>query len=268
MGFRYVLAPDGCVDPADRGLAYGDGVFETMAVRDAAVERLELHLERLRRGAKRLRLPLPERAALAHELNAACASVRRGALKLILTRGSGPRGYAPPRHPEPMIVLSASHRDAPFPRAIAVVTLGQRLSENESLAGIKHLCRLEQVLGQLELGDCDADEGLMLSTSGNAIGGTSRNLFALIGRRLVTPALRSSGIRGVMRQAVMEQCAALGLEVEEAELRPTALEKADELFMTNALVGIQSISRLDGRSYESRAIAERLRNALGLERDD
>ncbi len=268
MGFRYVLAPDGCVDPADRGLAYGDGLFETMAVRDAAIERLDLHLERLRWGAKRLQLPLPERTALAHELNAACATVRRGALKLILTRGNGPRGYAPPRHPEPMILLSASHRDSPFPRAITVVMLEQRLSENESLAGIKHLCRLEQVLGQLELGDSNADEGLMMSTSGNVIGGTSRNLFALIGRRVVTPALHSAGIRGVMRQAVMEQCSALGLEVEESALRPTALEQAGELFMTNALVGIQSISRLDGRSYESTVVAERLRNALGLERDD
>jgi 4-amino-4-deoxychorismate lyase len=268
MGFRYVLAPDGRVDPADRGLAYGDGLFETMAVRDSAIERLDLHLERLHWGAQRLELPVPERAALECELNAACANVRRGALKLILTRGSGPRGYAPPRHPEPMIVLSASHRDSPFARTIAVVTLSQRLSENESLAGIKHLCRLEQVLGQLELDNSGADEGLMLSTSGNVIGGTSRNLFALLGRRLLTPVLRRAGIRGVMRQAVMQQCAALGVEVEEAELSPTALGKAGELFMTNALVGIQSVSRLDGRSYESREIAELLRNALGLARDD
>lgn len=268
MGFRYVLAPDGRVDPADRGLAYGDGIFETMAVREGAIERLELHLDRLRWGAERLRLPLPERAALERGLNSACTEVRRGALKLILTRGSGPRGYAPPRHPEPMIVLAASHRDSPLPMEISVATLKQRLSENESLAGVKHLCRLEQVLGQLELGECDADEGLMLSTSGNVIGGTSRNLFAVIGRRLVTPVLRRAGIRGVMRQAVLEQSAALGLVVEEAELLPADIAAASELFMTNALVGVQSVSRVDGRRYASREIAERLRDALGLEQDD
>lgn len=268
MGFRYVFAPDGRVDPADRGLAYGDGIFETMAVRDAAIERLDLHLDRLQWGARRLRLPLPERPALEPELLAACSDIRRGALKLILTRGSGPRGYAPPRDPEPMILLSASHRESPFPRAIAVVTLRQQLAENESLAGIKHLCRLEQVLGQLELESCDADEGLMSSTSGNVIGGTSRNLFALMGRRLVTPVLRRAGIRGVMRQAVLQKSAALGIEVEEAELPVAALGKAGELFMTNALVGVQSISRLDDTSFESRQIADRLRSALGLERDD
>jgi 4-amino-4-deoxychorismate lyase len=268
MGFRYVLAPDGRVDPADRGLAYGDGIFETMAVRDAVIERLDLHLERLRWGANRLRLPLPERADLETELRAASAGLRRGALKLILTRGTGPRGYAPPSDPEPTIVLAASHRDSRFPESISVVTLGQRLSENESLAGIKHLCRLEQVLGQLELKESDADEGLMLSTGGNVIGGTSRNLFALIGRRLVTPALGRAGIRGVMRQAVLGRCKALGIDVREVDLRPADLANADEIFMTNALVGIQSVSRLDATGFASREFAERLRSALGLERDD
>ena len=108
----------------------------------------------------------------------------------------------------------------------------------------------------------------MSSTSGNVIGGTSRNLFALMGRRLVTPVLRRAGIRGVMRQAVLQKSAALGIEVEEAELPVAALGKAGELFMTNALVGVQSISRLDDTSFESRQIADRLRSALGLERDD
>jgi 4-amino-4-deoxychorismate lyase len=268
MGFRYVVAPDGRVDPADRGLAYGDGLFETMAVRDGVIQRLDLHLDRLRWGAERLRLPLPARSGLERELSAACVDVHRGALKLILTRGSGPRGYAPPRQPEPTIVLAASHRDSPFPATIAVVTLGQRLGENESLAGIKHLCRLEQVLGQLELGTSGADEGLMLSTSGNVIGGTSRNLFALIGRRVVTPDVKRAGIRGVMRQAVLQECGALGLEVEEADLLPADLANAGELFMTNALVGVQSVTRIDGVTCASRAIAERLREALGMERDD
>jgi 4-amino-4-deoxychorismate lyase len=268
MGFRYVLAPDGCVDPADRGLAYGDGLFETMAVQDGVILHLDLHLERLRWGTERLRLPFPAVAALQAELHAASAAVRRGALKLMLTRGSGPRGYAPPRDPEPTIVLAASSRDAPFPREITVVTLGQRLGENESLAGIKHLCRLEQVLGQLELGALDADEGLMQSVSGNVIGGTSRNLFALIGQRLVTPGIRLAGIRGVMRQLVLERCGSMGLEVEETTLRPADLETADEVFMTNALVGVQSVSRLDGRTLPSSAIAARLRTALGQEHDD
>ena len=268
MRFRYVLAPDGRVDPADRGLAYGDGLFETMAVRNAGIERLDLHLHRLRAGSARLSLPLPELAELETEIKAHCAGVERGALKLILTRGSGERGYRPPRHPEPTIVLSVSSRESPYPESISVVTLEQRLAENESLAGIKHLCRLEQVLGQLELQDGDADEGLMLSTAGNVIGGTSRNLFAVFGDRLVTPDLRLAGIRGVMRQAVIDHCPALGLDVAEADLSPADIRRASEVFMTNALVGIQSVRRLDELTFPSSAVAARLRAVLGLASND
>jgi 4-amino-4-deoxychorismate lyase len=268
MGFRYVLAPDGRVDPADRGLAYGDGLFETMAVHNAAVLRIDLHLARLRAGAKRLTLPLPDDATLAAKLGAACAGIRRGALKLIVTRGIGPRGYAPPQQPEPTIILAASTRTAPYPATITAVTLQQRLSENESLAGMKHLCRLEQVLGQIELASSDADEGLMLSTSGNVIGGTSRNLVAVLGPRLVTPDLRRAGIRGVMRQAVLDQCRASGIAFEESNVQPADLTGASEIFMTNALVGIQSVARLDQRSMPSQDLAIRLRAALAQDHDD
>jgi 4-amino-4-deoxychorismate lyase len=268
MGFRYVLAPDGRVDPADRGLAYGDGLFETMAVRDAVIQRLDLHLDRLRTGAARLQLPLPDPADLEDKFNSACDGLEQGTLKLILTRGIGPRGYAPPPNPEPTIILFTSAEARAPAATITTVTLQQRLSENESLAGIKHLCRLEQVLAQLELSSHDADEGLMLSASGNVIGGTSRNLFAVFGRRLVTPDVRRAGIRGVMRRAVIDRCDSLDLEVVEAELRPHELLSASEIFMTNALVGVQSVSRLDGRVLPSREIALRLRRALDLEPHD
>jgi 4-amino-4-deoxychorismate lyase len=268
MGFRYVLAPDGRVDPEDRGLAYGDGLFETMAVRDAAILRIDLHLARLRAGASRLRLPLPDGATLEAQLRAACAGIRRGTLKLIVTRGSGPRGYAPPREPNSTIILAASTRERPYPATITAVTLQQRLAESESLAGMKHLCRLEQVLGQIELVSSDADEGLMLSTSGNVIGGTSRNLFAVLGTRLVTPELRRAGVRGVMRQAVLDQCRAFGIAVDESDVLPDDLRTASEIFMTNALVGIQSVSRLDQKSIPSQEIAIRLRAALALDRND
>jgi 4-amino-4-deoxychorismate lyase len=110
----------------------------------------------------------------------------------------------------------------------------------------------------------EADEGLMLITSGSVIGGTSRNLFAVYGDRVETPAVDRAGIAGVMRRAVLEQCAALGIEGIEAGIEPAALERADELFMTNALVGIQSVTRLDRRAFGSQAMASRLRAALEL----
>jgi 4-amino-4-deoxychorismate lyase len=268
MRFRYVLAPAGSVDPTDRGLAYGDGLFETMAIRRGKIAHLELHFDRLRAGAARLKLPLPETAALEARLDEAREGIPHGVIKLIVTRGVGPRGYAPPPEPEPTIVLSASAVKSPAAACITVATLRQRLGENEALAGIKHLNRLEQVLGQLELASCDADEGLMLSTAGNVMSGTSRNLFAVIEQQVVTPDLRRAGIQGVMRRAILDRCGALGLAVTEVDIAPAELLRARELFMTNALVGIQSVTELDRIPLASRDVAIRLRAALGLDRDD
>jgi 4-amino-4-deoxychorismate lyase len=265
--FRYVIGPDGSVDPRDRGLAYGDGLFETMALRGGELQRLGFHFDRLELGCARLALPRPARRELKQRIESVASGISRGYVKLILTRGVGRRGYAPPQRSEPTIVLLAEASMAVPAAEISVATLSQRLGENEKLAEIKHLCRLEQVLGRLELSGLDADEGLMLSTSGAVIGGTSRNLFAVFGRRLVTPDLSRAGIGGVMRRSVLEEGERLGLDVTTADLRLADLEAADELFMTNALVGIQSVSRLDDRPFTANALAAHLRDALRLNDD-
>jgi 4-amino-4-deoxychorismate lyase len=132
------------------------------------------------------------------------------------------------------------------------------------LAGIKHLNRLEQVLAQVELADLDADEGLMLSTSGAVIGGTSRNLFAVFGESVRTPSVDRAGIAGVMRGAVLECCAELEIEAVECELSPDDIRRADELFMTNALVGVQSVTRLEARQLASQSVATRLRQSFAI----
>jgi 4-amino-4-deoxychorismate lyase len=259
---RYIIGREGSVDPTDRGLAYGDGIFETMALTSGAVPRLPLHLDRLQSGCERLELPAPDRDELAAKIAEAAAGIDRGCLKLILTRGTGPRGYAPPPSPVPTVILLADDGLPRPPAEISVTMLTQRLGENSKLAGIKHLNRLEQVLGRLELTGREADEGLMLSTSGFVIGGTSRNLFAVYGEQIKTPAVERAGIAGVMRRAVLARCAELAIESAEADLLPADLERADELFMTNALVGIQSVTRLDRTAFTSQAMASRLRAAL------
>jgi 4-amino-4-deoxychorismate lyase len=261
---RYILGPEGSIDCADRGLAYGDGLFETIAVRKSEPQRIAAHLERLGIGCERLGIPAPDDSELLDRLASAASGIDRGVVKLILTRGTGPRGYAPPPAPVVTVILNAAAAGDEPPETISVATLDQRLGENPALAGIKHLCRLEQVLGQLELQSRNEDEGLMLSLSGKVIGGTSRNLFAVFGRMLVTPDVTRAGILGVMRRAVLDQCKALDLRPEEREIAPSELAGADELFMTNALVGIQSVSRLDDQPYACDAVACRFRRALDL----
>ncbi len=142
-----------------------------------------------------------------------------------------------------------------------------RLGENPALAGIKHLCRLEQVLAQLELRGHAAQQGLMLDASGHVVGGTSSNLFAVRKSVLTTPTLARCGIKGVMRRAVLETARTLGLRADESDLTLPDVFDADELFVTNALFGIWPVTDLDGRRFPLGPTTERLMAALGYRHD-
>jgi 4-amino-4-deoxychorismate lyase len=255
------------VDPADRGLAYGDGLFETMAARDAQVRRLELHLERLEDGCRRLEIPAPSRSVLERDIDACCPRTGRAVVKIIVTRGPGARGYAPPEPATPTrIVTIAPWPDYPesnYRDGIAMRTCQLRLAENPALAGIKHLCRLEQVLAQLELRGQGVQQGLMLDTGGRVVGGTASNVFIVSGAQLVTPSLARCGIKGVMRRAVLDAARALGVHAEERDVAPDDVSRADEVFVTNALFGIWPVTDVDGRRFARGPTTERLMKHFG-----
>ena len=255
------------IDPADRGLAYGDGLFETMAANDGRIRWLDLHLDRLEEGCRRLEIPAPSRSLLTREIETVCPRKGRVVVKLIVTRGPGTRGYPPPESPAPTRVLAISqwpdYPDSRYRDGISMRTCSLRLGENPALAGIKHLCRLEQVLAQLELRGQPVQQGLMLDASGTVAQGTSSNVFIVVGGELVTPSLTRCGIKGVMRRVVLEASRALAIRAEEREIVPAEVLGADEVFMTNALFGIWPVTELDGRRFAVGPTTERLLAHLG-----
>jgi 4-amino-4-deoxychorismate lyase len=131
------------------------------------------------------------------------------------------------------------------------------------LAGIKHRCRLEQVLAQLELRASEAQQGLLLDTRGYVVGGTSSNIFVVRGAELWTPAITRAGIKGVMRRVVLEAAAEIGLRSVERELTLGDVRTADELFMTNALFGIWPVAHLDERVLKIGRTTRRLMEHVG-----
>jgi 4-amino-4-deoxychorismate lyase len=139
-----------------------------------------------------------------------------------------------------------------------------RLGENPALAGIKHLCRLEQVLAQLELRGATVQQGLMLDAGGHVAGGTASNVFAVARAELSTPGLARCGIKGVMRRAVLEAARALGLRAHERDVTPDELRGADEVFVTNSLFGIWPVTNLDGQRFSVGSTTERLMAHFGL----
>jgi len=169
-------------------------------------------------------------------------------LKLTITRGPGPRGYRPPAEPSVTRIVTSS---AARPRGDALAPLliricDTRLGLNPLLAGLKHLNRLEQVMACAEWDDPDIGEGLMLSTDGRLISATAANVFLVEGGRLVTPAIRDCGVAGVMRQVVLAAAADRGQPVLVEDVHPDRLANADELFVTNAVIGIRPVKELIG----------------------
>jgi 4-amino-4-deoxychorismate lyase len=240
-----------------------------MAAVGGVIRWLDYHLERLVAGCARLAIPAPGDTELRREIAAHTPPRDRAVIKVIVTRGIGARGYRPSDACVPTVVVGAAPwpSDARSAGAVTMVTCETRLGENPQLAGLKHLCRLEHVLAQLELQKRGLDEGLLLSTSGHVVSATSNNVFAAFGTRVCTPRLDRCGVRGVMRRLVLESCAPLGLEAEEVDLDTADLKQADELFVTNALLGVRPVCRLDDTDYPVGPVTRRLADRLGISGD-
>ena len=241
---------DGHIDPLDRGLQYGDGLFETIAIAGGRPRFLDWHLERLVEGARRLGIPAPAAALLRAEIAEASLGPQC-VVKVLLTRGSGERGYRAPRNPAPRRIVFGFDWPLIAPEAaVEGVRVGwcrTRLGRNPSLAGLKHLSRLEQVLARSEWDDGAMDEGLLQDDRGLVISATQANLFARLDGRWVTPRLDQCGVAGIMRRAFRHWQAGRGEPVEERELALADVERASALMLTNALIGAWPVRELAGR---------------------
>lgn len=242
--------------PMDRGLVYGDGLFETMRVRAGQIRFEQRHAARLREGCQRL--------AIRADLDGIWAQAREVAqrhgestLRLQVTRGTAvARGYTPAGNEQPRAIVSVTAAPGPteLPAHRRVVTLRATLGENPLLAGLKHCNRLEQVLARLELkAGGGAFEGLMASSSGMLVSGTMSNVFLELDGELVTPSLDRCGVAGVLRAMVLETAARDANPVREATLPMEVLARCSALAVSNARMGLVPVHELDGRALDEGA---------------
>lgn len=258
----------------DRGLDFGDGLFETMLLRGGNPLYLDLHLQRLGRGLRALAFPdCMDRVREALQLAFSTVAERGwtwAAMRLTVTRGSGPRGYAPPLEAAPRTILSATPlAGSPLemlpPARLSMAAV--RWPVQPILAGLKHLNRLEQVLAAAEVRRAGTEEAIMLGQGGELVSVTAGNLFLLVKGELLTPRLDSCGIAGTRRSLVMQRWApACKLAVRETVLGSAQLEACQEMFFSNSLVGLRPIDRLGKRRFASheacRALFEQYRSEL------
>ncbi len=233
------------IDARDRGLQYGDGLFETMRVRRGSIRLLPHHLERLEEGCRRLKIAGPTATTLRAELKKIVGNRREGILKLMVTRGPGRRGYRPTGlekctrivdlHSLPRTILQG----AAIP--VRVRHCATPMGINPALAGLKTLNRLESVAARSEWSDERIWEGLMADVDGNIVCGTMTNLFLRRGSTLMTPLLDRCGVVGVMRRWILETAGELRLRSVERRVRWPDLRDAEEVFLSNAVVGVKSV---------------------------
>jgi 4-amino-4-deoxychorismate lyase len=250
----------------DRGLLYGDGLFTTIAVADSRPLLWERHWQRLRDGCRRLAIALPARQEIERGLADTCADQRRGVAKCIITRGVGGRGYRPLPQLKPS-VLWRRHAWPDYPAAyfhdgVALRLCRLRLGQNPALAGIKHLNRLENVLARGEWDEAGIAEGILRDSSGYVVGGVMSNLFCSRAGVLYTPELSRCGVAGVMRAALLELARAEGMEIQIQRLRLRDLARADEVFISNSLLGLWPARRLGRWQWPVGAISRRLQTGL------
>ena len=242
--------PVDAVPADDRGLAYGDGLFETMRSHRGELPWWEAHWARLAAGAARLGLPLPARA-LVREVASTLLDLGDGVLKLLVTRGVGTRGYAPAAGTEPTWVLSTHPLPgAPRPGGLHLRWCETRLSHQPRLAGLKHCNRLEQVLARGEWpapgepGGDAFDEGLLLDVQGDVAGAIAANVFVSVDGRWCTPPVELCGVAGTCRAWLLNEAGAI-----ERRLAPADVESADAVVLCNAVRGILPVARLGARAW-------------------
>jgi branched-chain amino acid aminotransferase len=226
----------------DHGLLTGDGVFESVVIRNGRPFGLERHLARLEASAQRLGLEPPPREELEHAVHSVNdqAGLGTGKLRITITGGYGPLGSA--RGSASPTVIVACEELGPVPEHATVVVAPWPRNERGALAGAKTISYAENVVALAYAAQKGATEAIFLNLAGNLCEGTGSNIFVGIDGELVTPPLSSGCLAGVTRGFLLEVTAALERDVPGGEL-----ERVAEAFLTSTTRGVQPIASIDGR---------------------
>ena len=252
--------PGALVSPEDRGLLYGDGLFETIAFHNGQSRLWSLHMQRLERGCRVLGLPDPDTARLASEARQLVAGRSRAIVRLALTRGVGGRAYFPPAQVRSTRILI--RRD--WPRSIeqrrrdgiAMRSSSVRLG-HDAAGGLKHSSRLNQVLIASELQSSGVEEGLVLDPEGRIVEGLAGNIVVERGGRLIAPGPHPAAVAGVGLAWLRQRAEAL----IEREMRADELRSSDRLWVINSIQGPCPVRNLDGRPIEIEGVVRQWQDA-------
>lgn len=248
---------------SDRGLLYGDGLFETLAVYEEQPLLWHEHYERLAQSADQLQIPIPAKQLLSDELTSVCAGLKKAVAKIILTRGVGGRGYSLPDSVSASRIIS-THAWPSYPKAmieegVNIRVCDFRLAKQPGLSGLKHLNRLEQIMARSEWSDPGIFEGLLLDQEQHVIEGTMSNVFLINDNQLLTPDLSDSGVNGIIRQLILATAPEMGYRVSVTSLSLNDVLQSKEIFLCNSLMGVCPVRQLNNTVFSNRRRSQEIR---------
>ena len=251
------------IPATDRGLRFGDGLFETIAVLGGQPRFWQGHMDRLQAGCERLGIAATPQAVLLREVKTVSVGQRRCVVKIIVTRGCSGGGYAIGSSADTNRIVWSEPwpEDAPEDSnaGIQARICDLRLGLQPALAGLGHLNRLERVMARAEWDDPSIREGILLDCEDHIISGISSNVFLVYSGRLLTPRLDRCGIRGVMRGAILS---AFRERCEQRRLMLDMLPEAREVFLCSSVRGVVPVRRIGHWEYEIGPVTRAVRTWL------
>ena len=246
---KIVSPEEAKIEPNDRGFLLSDGLFETMRVYNGQVFCLKEHWERLKKSADYLEIALPIsiddlQKIIIKVLDKNKLSGKDASLRLTITRGTGPRGLLFPIEQKPTVMLAAFPFLAHISKPATTYITSIRRNEFSPLSKIKSLSYLDNILARREATKNGADEGILLNTKGNVAETSAANIFIVTNdNNIITPPLTEGVLPGITRHVVIELCKELNISIAEKPITPDKLYMAKEIFLTNSLIEIQSVTQ-------------------------
>ncbi len=239
----------------NRNLQYGDGIFETCVIKNNKLLFWHKHYQRLKLGCDKLNIANVASTIYIRDIKKLVnrSNIKNGVIKIILSRGNSKRGYSYSAI-KPVRIVTISklvhiHNDS-FELSICTSGYGS----NSALSGIKHCNRLENILASA---DITTNDCIMLDNN-NVISTTCANIFIVKNNILITPDTSNCGINGTRRDIILELATSINISYKIDKITIDDINSADEIFITNSILGIQKITKFQNINYQQHPITDLL----------
>lgn len=266
MNNQIVPAENPCIRHNDRGFTLGHGLFETILVKKSAIPALDYHWQRLKTSAPIIGITLPftrqelelmlTKLIVNNHLQDKIAGAR-----VTITHGESERGILPLKAPQPNFLISVFECASPIDRPYSACIVNTRKNEHTASARIKSISYLDNILAKQEAMSRGYDEAILLNTASKIADGSISNIYIVKNGQTFTPPVVDGALPGVVRSILLAEFNHL-FQIIEKTISPAELMEADEMFLTNALMGVKSVGKVDEKEFNSFVVANKIGRAL------